>query len=414
MVNANETYQYQASDGILFAKLTIPIQLISSMMQSADIVFWCDSARKENERYAELRRVLRQLLNRYLSVHDHGEDFGYYALCCQILDLLTTHFLLRVTDREGANEKDRFEERIVQINNYIHANYSKPISSKDLAKKLYLSQGYLSRFFRKNYGVSFAEYLTRIRLYHAMEELLYSDEPITRIAYNTGFPNTATFNKIFKETYEETPSVIRKKLKQQEKASEKSEKQAIVQERLAEYLRTGGAGQETAGDAEQQEEVCDIRESGDYNFSKLDQILDFLVAHDLKPHIELGIKPRRLYRNVQNAIVEETANEDFMDAEQWKDFLPAMMSHLLRRYHRSELNTWRMELWFKESRWGDARAEENYFRTFSHVYAVIKRYAENLEVGGCGIRGDYIDYEDSNMKFLRAWKKQDCQPEWST
>ena len=42
-----------------------------------------------------------------------------------------------LTDKE--ENKDKFENRIVQINNYIQENYNQPISLKDIADKLYLS-----------------------------------------------------------------------------------------------------------------------------------------------------------------------------------------------------------------------------------------------------------------------------------
>ncbi len=86
-----------------------------------------------------------------------------------------------------------------------------PISIKDLSEKLYLSNEYLSGFFKKNYGMSFTEYLTNIRLYHSEDEILYSDQPITRIAYDNRFTSRAVFNKRFKKAYGETPSEMRKK-----------------------------------------------------------------------------------------------------------------------------------------------------------------------------------------------------------
>ena len=46
--------------------------------------------------------------------------------------------------------------------------------------------------------MSFAEYLTNVRLFHAVDDLLYTSTPITRIAYDNGFASVAVFNKIFK------------------------------------------------------------------------------------------------------------------------------------------------------------------------------------------------------------------------
>ena len=66
-------------------------------------------------------------------------------------------------------------------------------------------------FFKKNYGMSFADYLTNVRLHHAVDQLLYTDIPITRIVYDNGFSSVALFNKAFKKEYGETPSAVRKR-----------------------------------------------------------------------------------------------------------------------------------------------------------------------------------------------------------
>lgn len=62
---------------------------------------------------------------------------------------MALHFLVQTGDKENITDKDRFEDRILQINNYIRSNYAQNISLKDLSEKLYLSIGYLSRFFKR-------------------------------------------------------------------------------------------------------------------------------------------------------------------------------------------------------------------------------------------------------------------------
>lgn len=130
----------------------------------------------------------------------------------------------------------------------------------------------------------------------------------------------------------------------------------------------------------------------------------------LKPHLELGMKPKRLYRTVQKAIIEERAGMDVPD-EVFEKFLHAMMSHLLRRYRRSELNTWRIELWFPEWTWGQVEAAKDYYTRFDTVYTVVKEYAEDLEVGGCGMRLGY-DTGAFEREFLDRWQERSVQPDF--
>ena len=167
---------------------------MSDIFESTDIIFWCDSTKGDTDRYREMRETLKKLLNHYLSTRGGVANFGHIALCYQVMDLLSSYFLVRTGDRHLEDGADRFENRLSQINNYIRANYNQSISLNDLASQLYLSVGYLSRFFKKNYGMNFAAYLANVRLYHAVDDLLYTEQPVTRIAYDNGFSNVTVFN----------------------------------------------------------------------------------------------------------------------------------------------------------------------------------------------------------------------------
>lgn len=469
VVNRNKKCTFSGSDNILIACITIPSQLISSLSQSASVLFWCDSNKEDNVHYDNLRRLLRKLMNRYLSVREKGEDFGYLSLCYQLMDELTGNFLLRLSDKDDFNEQTSYEERIVQINNYINMNYSQPISSKELAEKLFLSQGYLSRFFKKHYGMNFAEYLQGVRLSHAVDDLIYTGTPITRIAYDNGFANVSAFNKAFKDVYGDTPSAMRKKLKKDSINSMESQQEQEITDQLANFLKANGADIEETADVTKQQDACSIKYSTkltpmwgetinigsaafllrseireqvlwlseklsirhvrfwnifspemlidlsgnheNYNFSKLDSILDFLVENNLKPHIELGMKPKRLYRTLQRAIVEEKI-ADISDNQQFEKFVRALMKHLLRRYRRSELNTWRIEFWFNEQKWGDPDAETVFYQRFNILYEIVKQYAGGMMVGGGGLRPHFMDIKTTGLRFLQKWKQQPCQPDY--
>lgn len=467
VVNANKKHRLKASEDILYARFSILYQLVSDVLQSMDVIFWCDSTRGQNERYSQLREVLKVLLNHDLETRGNTANFGHIALCYRVIDILSMYFLVQAADKEDMDDKEKFEDRLVQINNYIRANYSQPISLKELADKLYLSNGYLSRFFKRNYGMSFAEYLTNIRLYHAVDELLYGSTPITRIVYDNGFANVAIFNKAFKKAYGETPSSFRKKAKEQTKTEEVQETDSVVEERLEHYLLVNRTGQEESTEigirkdtfsvkkneklwdgwgrtinigsaaallrSEVQEHVMLLKEAlgftyvrfwnifakelfidldiedGSYNFTRLDSILDFLLRYGLKPHIELGMKPMKFVRNVQAMLREEDA-AGFAEKEKWERVLHTMMRHLVHRYGRSELDTWRMEVWFDESRWDLEHAAEEYYELFAGTYRIVKHYSDKLEVGGCGLRMDFR--ESSRTAFLEGWGRQEIKPDF--
>lgn len=98
VINANKKHEIRASKDILFAKLSITYHLVSDVFQSMNIIFWCDSTKDNSERYGELRMVMKQLLNHYLSTQGGVADLGHIALCYQVMDILSVHFLVQVTD----------------------------------------------------------------------------------------------------------------------------------------------------------------------------------------------------------------------------------------------------------------------------------------------------------------------------
>jgi len=466
VINANKKHGLRGTDDILFAKLSISYELVSDIFQSVNIIFWCDSTKDDHAGYDELRNAMKKLLNHYLNENGATTSFGHISLCYRIMDILSVNFLVRAADREGMSEKDRYENRILQINNYIRANYSQPISLKELSEKLFLSNGYLSRFFKKNYGMSFAEYLSNIRLYHAVDELLYTNAKITRIAYDNGFASAAVFNRDFKEVYGETPTAFRKKAKDKGEREENEFIDTKIQTRLERYLIEKNDTEEETGPVGVEEDEYSVRESEEltpfwsellnagaaedltraeiqehiarfsaragiryvrfwnvfsknmlidihaeeYNFSRLDIVIDFLLGHGLKPHIELGRKPRLVLRNVQSFLVEETTDELFETIEQSDRLMDAMFHHLVRRYGRSEFDSWRLEFWYDERYLSSGTAIRDYFEGFEHMYRAARRYSQKIEIGGYGIRVGYD--RDLASDFFTEWGKRAIKPDF--
>ncbi len=466
VINANKKHDLKSQDkDLLYLRLGIAYPIVSDIFQSVDIIFWCDSSKENDQRYDEVRKALKGLLEKYLKEGHTGATFGYISQCYKVLEIMSMHFLVRTGDKENITDKDRFEDRILQINNYIRSNYAQDISLKDLSEKLYLSIGYLSRFFKKNYGMSFAEYLTNIRLYHAVEDLLYTSAPITHVAYDNGFTNAQVFNKAFKKAYGETPSAFRKKaLNEKEQADpevydkqtelrvlnilqdgveeEKPQEEAehvMVRESAKTEKRLRplwnnvmniGAAQDLLR-SEVREHVIllketlkieyvrfwnifsdamllDLSDEKQYNFSRVDSILDFLLQNDIKPHIELGAKPKYVQKSVQVRINESGGKLSDLDPELWKRFMQAFMKHLVLRYGQEQTNQWRMELWWDESLERTLDNKKIYIQKFNDTYRIIKQYSPLMEVGGYGLRGNFMA-EDG---LLDLWKEEEIKPDF--
>ena len=83
-------------------------------------------------------------------------------------------------------------------------------SIHDLAEQLFLSRSQLHRKIKALTGYSSTIFIRSIRLQEAKRLLTTTDLNISEIAYQVGFKTPLYFYQIFKETFGETPSNLRK------------------------------------------------------------------------------------------------------------------------------------------------------------------------------------------------------------
>lgn len=92
---------------------------------------------------------------------------------------------------------------------YLDVNYMHPITLADAARQANMSLFYFSRFFKSLSGMSYIAYLSNIRVNQAELLLLTTDKTILDIALECGFTNIRTFNRVFKQIKQRTPSELR-------------------------------------------------------------------------------------------------------------------------------------------------------------------------------------------------------------
>lgn len=115
-------------------------------------------------------------------------------------------------------------ERIQMASDYILQHYKEAITLEDLADHIYLSRTYISRSFPRYFGVSFLEYITQVRLAHAILDM-HGDATLTEIAYHNGFVNETAMIRAFRKYRGMTPSEYRKQMKHTAEQSEKKGKE---------------------------------------------------------------------------------------------------------------------------------------------------------------------------------------------
>ena len=106
--------------------------------------------------------------------------------------------------REIAESQADKDERLLEITNYIYANY-KDVTLDDLAEKFFLSKPYLSKYIKEKSGMTFGDILKKIRMKKARAMLKGSNATVESIAESVGYQNVEHFNRVFKKMYNLTP-----------------------------------------------------------------------------------------------------------------------------------------------------------------------------------------------------------------
>ena len=93
----------------------------------------------------------------------------------------------------------------------LSCHYSQHITLRQAAKSYFMNEKYLGRLFFRQTGLSFHQYLNRLRLEHCARMLQYTDRSVLEIALDCGFGNVTYCNRLFLRTYGCTPTEYRKR-----------------------------------------------------------------------------------------------------------------------------------------------------------------------------------------------------------
>lgn len=211
LVNSNEFHSFQSDEDNLFIVFHFNYFELSSLLAQKNLLFACNSIEHDHSANQELRTVIENLLTVYMKVN-HFSQVEFLEKTYKFISTLRMNYLKNQNQMMLNTSIKGQNDRLIEIIDYIQSNYREPLSLEEVASIHYLSIPYLSKFFKKQTGKTFSQYLNEIRLAHAVNELVNSDKPITRIALDNGFPNLASFNRVFNESYQLKPVEYRKKM----------------------------------------------------------------------------------------------------------------------------------------------------------------------------------------------------------
>ena len=92
---------------------------------------------------------------------------------------------------------------------FIYSNYSEDITLDFIAKKIYITPGYLSQLFKQETGINFLDFLNQHRIQKAKEYLTGTFLKNYEIADKVGFKDEKYFSQVFKRYTGLTPTLYR-------------------------------------------------------------------------------------------------------------------------------------------------------------------------------------------------------------
>lgn len=116
------------------------------------------------------------------------------------------------------NERSLFYyRRLARVRSYVQENFNQEITLDKAAKAAAMEATYFATFFREKVGISFFEWLRRIRIEKAADLLARDDLSVSEVAFEVGFGSIRTFERVFKATTGMTPSAAKRRARRGER-----------------------------------------------------------------------------------------------------------------------------------------------------------------------------------------------------
>ena len=125
-----------------------------------------------------------------------------------------------------------------------------------------------------------------------------------------------------------------------------------------------------------------------YDWTKIDQLYDALLAMKIRPFVELGFTPNAMATSNQT-IFYWKGNTSHPKLGLWRDLIDAFVRHLRDRYGSAEIRRWYFEVWNEPNLAGfwEGADQQAYFDLYDVTARAIKAVDPRLRVGGPSTAG---------------------------
>ena len=469
-VNSLQTHSIISSGDLLMLALYVPQNLLLSVC--GDVSYYpcfafcsfMDTGKKQQV-YDNVRTAFAHAFNTY-----YKEEFKFEIRLnlkvMQILDILLHNFLVD-NSIESLNSSGKVKLRDAVY--YVNKNYNESIALEDVAEYTSLTNTYLSRLFSRHMGMTFTEYVTSVRMYHA-NIMINSGKTLTEIAYEVGFSTAGAMITAYKKCYGLTPKEYREKerevkagnhnLMEMESLEAFSILLSYMENRESEITRTieyrhrdvnvdvtqglqsikqswrqtlnAGYVKEllqvdtraqmeryqaathcqyarVKGILDDEMRIYDEDENGSpvYNFVILDEVIGYILSLSLTPYICLNYVPGKLAKGNRTHFDKTGIVSIPRNLNKWGALINAVLEHLEEIYGENNVKEWLFTPYLSpEYMIRNILDSEGYWKTYQRTHQILKDH-------GLTVVSPILNISSNNSLalFLKTCQELACVPE---
>ena len=160
---------------------------------------WAD--RIFHDESGKIGTLLSEMVDEY-----KNKQFGSNEIFrCHLKEILI--FTLRMLVQPAKAYSDSIINEVIS---FVNKHYHKPLTLQTFCNQKHYNLSYISRRFKQETGMTFREYVQKIRIEKACELLAGSDMTVSEIARAVGYDDIQFFHSVFKRLLHMTPKEYKK------------------------------------------------------------------------------------------------------------------------------------------------------------------------------------------------------------
>ena len=201
VINGNVLHEGTCSDDLLALVIIFNMDDLTKELADKNIVLQ-EIIRQD----AYVQRMLNDFYEEYMR-----RELGYCLACkgilLQLITYMSRNYASAVLSEKESLKHMKKLERLNIVRQYIEMHYAEPISNKELADLIHLSEDRFNHLFKECMSVSPLHYMNEIRLEKAMH-LLKAGVSTTEAAGMAGFSDYNYFGRIFRRKFGYSPGKV--------------------------------------------------------------------------------------------------------------------------------------------------------------------------------------------------------------